>query len=169
MMEIWGYDNANVGICGLLSVNVLRMFGVTRLARKPSSSPRTHDISFRVIPTLFATLRLPISALFRCYRLLRTERWFCWNLFKDKSFRNVPKGGADGARAPPLGGFRRPPNGIRAPVGQRPTLAKVTSEANEIHGNPNNHVRTIRVLWPAWQLGSFLLPGDGSPRPVNNL
>ena len=53
--------------------------------------------------------------------------------------------GGRGAR-PSLGVFRRPPDGIRAPVGRRPTLGKITSEASEVHGNPKNHVRTIRAI-----------------------
>ena len=53
--------------------------------------------------------------------------------------------GGRGARTS-LGVFRRPTEEIRAPVGRRPTLAKITSEANEIHGNPKNHVRRIRAL-----------------------
>ena len=48
---------------------------------------------------------------------------------------DVPKGGRTGC-ASPLGVFR-------AHAGRRPTLAKITSETNEIHGNPpKNHVRT---------------------------
>ena len=56
--------------------------------------------------------------------------------------------GGRGAR-PSLEVFRRPPDGIRVPVGRRPTLAKITSGANEVHGNPKNHVRITRVIWPA--------------------
>ena len=54
--------------------------------------------------------------------------------------RVVDKGGH-----PSLGVFRRPPDGIRAPVARRPMLAKSTSKANEIHGNLKNHVKTIRA------------------------
>ena len=58
--------------------------------------------------------------------------------------RDLPKGRGRTGRA--LRVFRRPPDRIRAPVGRTPTLAKVTLEANEIHGNPKNHVRTIKSL-----------------------
>ena len=40
--------------------------------------------------------------------------------------------------------FQEAPDGIRAL--RRPTLAKITSEADEIHGNPKNSVRITSAL-----------------------
>ena len=57
------------------------------------------------------------------------------------SARDVAKGRAEGAPAPPLGFSGGPPDEIRAPVGRRPTLDKITSEANEVHGNPKKKSR----------------------------
>ena len=65
---------------------------------------------------------------------------------------DVPKGGRTGC-ASPLGVFR-------AHAGRRPTLAKITSETNEIHGNPQkitSGLRTIKALRLACHLGSFNL------------
>ena len=56
--------------------------------------------------------------------------------------RDVAKGGGvEGAPAPPLG-FSEGPL-----MESEPSLAKITSEANEIHRNPkNHHVRITRAL-----------------------
>ena len=59
--------------------------------------------------------------------------------------RDVAKGRAEGAPAPPLG-FQEAPGRNQGHVGRRPTLAKITSEVNEVHGNPKNHVRITRDI-----------------------
>ena len=66
-------------------------------------------------------------------------------LLYSEEARDVAKGRAEGAPAPPLG-FQEAPGWNQSPRGPKAHFAEITSEANEVHGNPKNHARITRTL-----------------------